>query len=165
MISFLPEVWRRRGSSLQRGEDHPFFALQRDINRMFDDFFRGFDLVPFGREKSFGGFSPSVDVREDEKEVKIKAELPGLEEKDVEVTLGEDVLTIKGEKREDKEEKGEGRWYRESHYGSFSRVIPLPKGLNQEKVDARFRNGVLSITLPRFEVSESKKKKISVKTE
>jgi HSP20 family protein len=99
---------------------------------------------------------------EDEKEVKIKAELPGLEEKDVEVTLGEDILTIKGEKREDKEEKGEGRWYREPHYGSFSRVIPLPKGLNQEKVDARFKNGVLSITLPRFEVSESKKKKISV---
>jgi HSP20 family protein len=132
------------------------------MNRMFDDFSRGFDLSPFDGGWSWG-FSPPVDVREDEKEVTVKAELPGMEEKDIEVNLADNGLTIKGEKKAEKEEKGKDNWYRETSYGAFHRFIPLPEGLDKEKVDARFKNGVLTVTLRRLE--EAKGKKIAIKAE
>lgn len=163
--NLLPTVWRRSDSPLRRAEGHPFLTLQREMNQMFDDVFRGFDLTPFGERRSFGDFSPSVDVQEDEKEVSIKAELPGLEEKDIEVTLTDDALTIRGEKKEEKEDKGKDYFHRETRYGSFIRVIPLPGGLNTEKVDARFKNGVLTITLPRLQDAKTKGKKVAVKAE
>ena len=163
--SLLPTVWRRSESPLRRAEEHPFFALHWEVNRMFDDFFHSFDLAPFGERKGFGAFSPSVDVREDEKEVVVKAELPGLDEKDVEVTLTDDALTIRGEKKDEKEEKGKDYWHREASYGSFRRVVPLPKGINTEKADARFKNGVLTVTLPRLEEAKAKGKRIPVKAE
>ncbi len=78
ITNLLPTVWRRSEAPLQRAEENPFFALHREMNKIFDDFFRGFDLSPFDRVRSFGTFTPSVDVRQDEKEVTIKAELPGL---------------------------------------------------------------------------------------
>src|SRR5512136_428381 len=118
----LPTVRRRSDSPLRRAEEHPFFSLQREMNRLFDDIFQGFDLPSVGG-KSFGTFSPSVDVREDEKEVIVKAELPGIDEKDIEVSLTDDGLTIKGEKKDEKEEKGKGYWHRETSYGAFHRVI------------------------------------------
>lgn len=77
ITNLLPTVWRRSGAPLQRAEENPFFTLHREMNQMFDDFFRGFDLSPFDRESNFGTFTPSVDVRENEKEVTVKAELPG----------------------------------------------------------------------------------------
>ena len=160
--NLLPTVWRRSETPLRRAEESPFLALHREMNRMFDDFSRGFDLSPFDGGWSWG-FSPPVDVREDEKEVTVKAELPGMEEKDIEVNLADNGLTIKGEKKAEKEEKGKDNWYRETSYGAFHRFIPLPEGLDREKVDARFKNGVLTVTLPRLE--EAKAKKIAVKTE
>lgn len=163
--NLLPTVWRRSESPMRRAEEHPFFALHREMNQMFDEFFRNIDLTPFGGGKSFGTFSPSVDVREDEKEVIVKAELPGLDEKDVEVTLADDALTIRGEKKGEKEEKGKDYWHRETSYGSFRRVIPLPEGINTEKADARFKNGVLTVTLPRLEEAKAKGKRIAVKAE
>jgi HSP20 family protein len=129
---------------------------------MFDDFFREFDLSPGTGIRGLETFSPAVEIREDEKAVIVKAELPGMEEKDVEVSVADYGLTIKGEKKAEKEEKGKDRWYRETSYGSFQRLIPLPEGLNVEKVDARFKNGVLTVTLPRLQ--EAKSKKIAVKT-
>ena len=163
--NLLPTVWRRSESPMRRAEEHPFFALHREMNQMFDEFSRSFDLTPFGGGKSFGTFSPSIDVREDEKEVIVKAELPGLDEKDVEVTLADDALTIRGEKKDEKEEKGKDYWHRETSYGSFRRVISLPEGINTEKADARFKNGVLTVTLPRLEEAKVKGKRIAVKTE
>jgi HSP20 family protein len=79
---------------------------------MFDDFFRGLELSPFAGGRNGGSFSPSIDVREGEKEVTVKAELPGMEQKDIEVSLTEDALTITGEKKDEKEEKGKGYWQR-----------------------------------------------------
>jgi HSP20 family protein len=165
--NLLPAVRRRSDSPLRRAEEHPFFSLQREMNRMFDDIFRGFDLTPFGGGRSFEAFSPSVDVREGEKEVTVKAELPGLNEKDIDVTLTGEALTIRGEKKEEqeKEDEGKGYWRREASYGSFLRMIPLPEGLNTEKVDARFKNGVLTITLPRLKGAKAKGKKVAVKAE
>ncbi|MBN2438634.1 MAG: Hsp20/alpha crystallin family protein [Deltaproteobacteria bacterium] len=162
--NLLPAVRRRSDLPLWETEEHPFFSLQREMNRMFDDIFRGFDVTsPAGR--SFGTFSPSVDVREDDKEVTVKAELPGMEEKDIDVSLTGDGLTIKGEKKDEKEEKGKGYWHRETSYGDFQRFIPLPEGLNTEKVDARFRNGVLTVTLPRLKEAKAKGKKVAIKAE
>lgn len=163
--NLLPTVWRKSESPVRRAEDHPFFALHREMNRMFDDFFHSFDLTPFGEGRSFATFSPSVDIREDEKEVSVKAELPGLDEKDIEVTLASDSLTIRGEKRDEKEEKGKEYWHRETSYGSFRRVIPLPEGLDTEKADARFKKGVLTVTLPRLEETKTKGKRIAVRAE
>jgi HSP20 family protein len=161
--NLLPTVWRRSESPLRRAEENPFFALHREMNRMFDDFFRGLDLSPFDSGRNMETFIPSIDMREDEKEVVVKAELPGMNEKDIEVTLADNGLTIQGEKKDEKEEQGKGYRHREASYGAFCRFIQLPEGLDIEKVDARFKNGVLTVTLARQEGARAKGKKISIK--
>lgn len=162
---WLPSVWRRSESPLRTEAENPFYALQREMSRVFDDFSRSFDLAPFGGETGGGTFYPSIDVKEGEKEITVKAELPGMEEKDIEVSFVGNSLTIRGEKREDKEDKGKDYWHRETSYGSFSRTIPVPEGIDTEKVDARFKNGILTVSLPKLETSILKNKKIAIKAE
>ncbi|RMD60030.1 MAG: Hsp20/alpha crystallin family protein [Nitrospirae bacterium] len=152
----------RRGRGLVRREGSPFTSLQREINRMFEDFLGG-ALEPF--EERFGEFVPPVDVRETEKEVEISAELPGIDEKDIEVTVGKDSITISGEKKEEKEEKGKGYYRMERSYGSFTRTIPLPCEIDEDKAEAKFKNGVLTITLPKTETAIKETKKIPIKHE
>ncbi|HPK18819.1 MAG TPA: Hsp20/alpha crystallin family protein, partial [Syntrophales bacterium] len=133
----------------RREEEYPLFSLQREVNRLFDDFFRGFDLRPLRMaDERWSGFSPKMDLEETEKEYRITAELPGMEEKDVEVLLTGNSITLKGEKKEEKEEKGRSFYHVERSYGSFQRTVPLPEGIDLKKVDADFRNGVLTIKLP-----------------
>jgi len=161
----VPSVWRRTGLPISREEEEqPFYSLQRDVNQLFDDFFRGFDVAPFrfGSDR-LRAFSPSIDIKENDKEFLIKAELPGMDEKDIEVNLFDDRLTIKGEKKDEKEDKGRDYYHMERSYGSFNRVIPLPEKVDTKKVDANFKNGVLSITLPKTEEAKAKGKKISIK--
>jgi HSP20 family protein len=161
--NLLPTVWRRSESPLRRADENPFLALHREMNRMFDDFFRASDLAKFEEGEGWEAFSPAIDVRQDEKEVTVKAELPGMDEKDIEVSLSEQGLAIRGEKKAEKEEKGKQYWRREASYGAFRRVIPLPEGLDLEKVDARFKNGVLTVTLARREEATAREKKIAIK--
>ncbi len=164
--SLLPSIWRRSDSPAAREEDHPFFSLQRDMNRLFDSFFRDLDVSPTGPwETGMETFSPSIDVREDEKEIVVKAELPGVEDKDVEVLLSGNALTLKGEKREEKEEKEKGYYHMERRYGAFSRVIPLPEGVETEKAEASFKHGILTIRVPRKESAIETGKKIPIKSE
>ena len=160
--NLLPAVRRKNDKALSRAEEHPFLPIQREMNRLFGDFLRDFGLDPFGRVREFG-FEPSVDVWEDDKNIHIKAELPGLDEKDIDVTLTPDALSIRGEKKEEKEEKENGYWHKETSYGSFQRSIALPEGINQEKVEAQFKNGVLNIEIPWLEGARAGKK-ITVKT-
>jgi len=160
----VPSVWRRTGLPINREEEQPFYSLQREMNQLFDDFFRDFDIAPF----RFGGdrlrtFSPSIDIKESDKEISIKAELPGMDEKDIEVNLLEDRLTIKGEKKEEKEDKGSDYYQMERSYGSFSRVIALPEFVDTKKAEATFKNGVLSIKLPKTEEAKVKGMKIPIK--
>jgi HSP20 family protein len=154
--------WKRNDKSvLVRREEDPFYAFRREMDRVFDDFFGGgYGLTPFrgGFMESFGDFSPRVDVTENEKEVRITAELPGLEEKDIDVSLSNDVLTISGEKKAEKEDKGDNYYRMERSYGSFRRSIPLPTEVNSDQCDATFKNGVLQITLPKVHSKESAKK-------
>jgi HSP20 family protein len=164
--NLLPSIWNRETAPAGREEDRFFSPLQREMNRVFDDFFRGWDATParFAGDR-FGFFQPSIDVKQSDKEIIVKAELPGLDEKDIEVLLTDDALTIRGEKREEKGEKGKTYYHMERTYGSFNRLIPLPVGVDQKKVQAQFKNGVLSITLQKTEEAKSKGKKIPIKSD
>lgn len=163
--SFLPSI-RRRGEVAKREEDYPFYSLQREMNRLFDDFFHGFEVEPFSElEARFAGFTPNIDVREDDENYTVRAEIPGMAEKDVEVQVSEDTITIKGEKKEEEEDKGKDYYCMERSYGSFHRTIRLPGNINREAVDASFKNGVLTITLPKIGEEKAKTKKIPIKTE
>jgi HSP20 family protein len=130
------------------------------MDRMFDDFWgrREGGLAPWGRE--WTEFDPKVDVIETEDEVKVEAELPGLAAEDVHVSVSHNVLSIKGEKKQEREEKGDN-WYRsERSYGSFQRAISLPQGTDAEQVEAAFDKGVLTIT---FAKTGEERRKIAVK--
>ena len=146
-------------------EGDPFMALHREVNRLFDDVFRGFDQVGMGRfpslatSRSTWGW-PNVEVSDTEKEIRVTAELPGLEEKDVEITLDDDVLVLRGEKRSENEDKG--RQFSERFYGQFERRIPLGTEVVDDRVEAHFKNGVLTVTLPKTERAQSKTKRIAI---
>ena len=151
-------------SSKSKENDHHLYSLQRDMNNLFDDFFRGFDITPRGFYSSgIGNYKPSVDVKENEKEIIVKAELPGVEEKDIEVTVTSDAVTIKGEKKEEKEDKGKNYYCMERSYGSFSRVIPLAVEAESGSAAASFKNGVLNITIPKSPTAKVKGTKIPIK--
>ncbi len=146
--------WNRGGSnqvqqsasqvpSTFRNDESPFLALHREMNRLFDDVFRGFDLMPFGSPALSGGW-PHIEVVEDDRELRVCAELPGLEERDVEVLLEDRVLTIQGEKRAECEEHG--RRFSERFYGRFMRQLPVGD-VEEDHVQASFKHGVLTVTL------------------
>lgn len=159
--NLLPEVARK----LRTVNDHPFYSLQRDMNNLFDNFFRGFEMTP--RDNAcgvVGSFMPSIDVKESEKEFIIKAELPGVEEKDIDVTVTNDAVTIKGEKKEEKEDKDKNYYYMERSYGSFCRVIPLDAGIESGKAQASFKNGILDIKIPKNQSARASGTKVQIKT-
>jgi HSP20 family protein len=133
---------------LGRGAEHPLVAFQREIERMFDDLRRGFDLPVLGMAGE-GMISPRIDITETDEAVVVTAELPGLEEKDIDVSLNDEVLVLKGEKKADREEKRQGYVYAERSFGSFERRIPITFGVLADKVEASFKNGVLTVTLPK----------------
>jgi HSP20 family protein len=145
--------------SRYREESDPFMTLHREMNRLFDDVFRTFDIAPFGGTGRMAGW-PSVEVIETDKDVRVAAELPGLDEKDVEVVMQDGVLTIRGEKKSDIEDKG--RAFSERYYGRFERRIPLAWEVEEDKVDATFKNGVLTVTLPKSAQSTSHVKRIAI---
>ncbi len=159
--NLLPEVARKTRTDI----DHPFYSLQREMNSLFDNFFRGFEMAPRGLAAGDAGFfSPSIDVKENEKEFIIKAELPGVDEKDIDVTVTGDSVTIKGEKKEEKEDKDKNYYYMERSYGSFCRVIPLEAEIESGKAEAKFKNGILDIKIPKKQSTKAKGTKVSIKT-
>ncbi len=147
----------------KREELHPFSLLRREMNTLFDNFFRGFEIEPF--RSRLGVFNPRIDVKESDKDISVTAELPGLENKDIDVSLTRDSLTIKGEKKEEKEEKGKDYYRMERSFGSFNRTIPLPAEIDTDKVKAEFKKGLLIINLPKTEKAVKETKKIPVKAE
>jgi HSP20 family protein len=129
------------------------------MDRLLERFFG----EPVGLERPTGMWTPRVDITEAKDSVSIKAEIPGLEAKDVEVSLSGDTLTIKDDKSQEKEEKNEHRHLLERTYGAFSRIVRLPAPVAAEKIKASFKNGVLTVTLPKTE--EAKPKAIPVTVE
>jgi len=164
----VPKFGRGRESvPARRGEWDPFRDFQREMNRLFDDFFTDF---PLARRRGEGegaalAFRPRVDVAETEKEVKVSAELPGLDEKDVSVDMDDEAVTIRGEKKEEKEEKGKNWHTREQSYGSFYRVVALPASVDGARAKARFKKGVLTVTAPKREEAQPKRKSIPIETD
>lgn len=151
-----------RDLSVRRSEEsNPFLALHRQVNRLFDDAFRGFDLTPFSNDRWFDRAAgwPTIEVSETDKDVKVTAELPGLDEKDVQLELANGVLSIKGEKRTETEDKD--RLFSERYYGRFERRIPVDD-VDQDKVSAAFKNGVLTVTMPKLPEIQSQVKRIAI---
>jgi len=152
---------------------HPMESLRREIDRLFEDFDFGGRISPFRRSlpdmEAFWrrervlASAPAVDVAETEKAYEITAELPGLDEKDVEVKVANGCLTIKGEKQEEKEEKKKDYYLHERRFGSFERILRLPEGVDADKIEATFRKGVLAVTLPKTPEAQKAEKKITVK--
>lgn len=150
----------KRSSSPETQEQNPFAVLRREIDSIFDNFFRGIDAGAL--ESKTSGFVPRIDVNENEHEITVSAELPGMDEKDIDVSVSREALTIQGEKKEEREEKGTGYYRTERSFGSFSRSVPLPVEIDQDKVSAAFMKGVLTVTLPKKQGGTGKTNKIKV---
>lgn len=163
----VPWKWGEKKVPVKHGEQDgdPIHALQRNMNQLFDNFFTGFGLAPFGGfGEQLGTFNPRIDLSETDNEIKVSAELPGLDENDLEVSLTHNTLTIRGEKKEEKEDKGENYYHMERSYGSFQRTIPLPTEVEADQVDATFKKGVLTVTLPKTAEARQQGKKIAIKS-
>jgi HSP20 family protein len=153
------EIWRpfrdRELSPLRE-----FERMRRDMDRLWDSFFEG-GLRKRGEE--VGEWFPALDVSETKNDIVVKTEVPGLDPKDIDISLSEGVLTIKGEKKQEKEEKEENYHLIERSYGTFTRTVRLPREVQSEKISASYKNGILRVTLPKSE--EAKKKEIKIKVE
>jgi len=159
----VPWSLGKKGLQVRHAES-PFAVLHKEMDELFDSFRREFfELEPF--ESRLTSFSPRIDVSESEKEIMVTAELPGMDEKDVELSINREALTIKGEKREEKEEKGKTYYRMERAFGGFTRTIPLPAEADIDKVEASYKKGVLRILVPKTEKALKETKKISVKAE
>ncbi len=134
--------------------DHPFFSLQREIDRLFEDFSRGFPAMGNG---GLSKMTPTMDVAETDKEIELTAELPGLEQKDVQINLADNVLTIKGEKNAEKEQKDKNYRLVERSYGSFERSLALPDGVDADAIKASIDKGVLKVVIPKPAPAQVKK--------
>jgi len=151
----------------------PFEALRREVDRLFEDFDRGFwtspfrrsmfDIEPFWKREISFAATPAVDIVEKENAYEVTAELPGMDEKNIEVKLVNGGLTIKGEKQEEKEEKKKDYYLHERHFGSFERSFAVPEGVDTDKIEASFKKGVLTVTLPKKPEAIKPEKKIEIK--
>lgn len=164
--------WKKKKSekAITRREsenEHPLMALHREMNQLFDDFFGdfGFGLSTprwSGLRTRSDAATIRVDVSEDENEVRVTADVPGMEEKDIDVELSHNLLTIRGERHDERDEKKADYHLIERTYGSFQRVIPLPDGLEEDQAKARFKNGVLTIVLPKSSDHRAQRKQIPI---
>lgn len=159
--SLIP--WReKRPVPTVREQGVPFTLFRREIDRVFDDFFGDFASPTRSGAARWGAVTPVVDVSETDKEVVLTAELPGLDEKDFEVTISGDVLTIKGEKKDEREQKDGGSYYMERCFGSFSRSVRLPFEAPDEDIKASFEKGVLTVHIPKPAEVQNAVRKIPV---
>ena len=148
----------------------PISQFHQELDRMFENFFRGFGFpaMGLGREDAplapAEWLKPTLDVAAGDKEYTITVELPGVEERDVQLELSEDTLIIRGEKKQEKEEKEKNYYRMERSYGSFQRVLSLPDDADQEGVSAAYKNGVLTITVPRKAGQKKEVRRIPVKS-
>src|SRR5512146_1585814 len=149
----------------ETGTLEPWRSFRREMDRLFDRFSTGFGLPSFepfwNAEADLP--APAVDVVEDDQTYTVTVELPGLEDKDINVTVSGGMLVIKGEKKQEKEEKNKNYYLSERSYGSFQRSFPVPETVDQDKIAATFTKGVLTIALPKNVEAQKPEKKINVK--
>lgn len=154
--------WRNKSRQRAPAETTPLAALRGEVDRLFDSFLReplaGLEW-PFGSER---GWAPAVDVAEDEQEVTVRAEIPGMDPKDLDVTITGNHLVLAGEKKESTEKQGKGFYHSESRFGAFRRSIPLPEAVDPDNIEAEYAQGVLEIRLKKL--PSASVKRIDVKT-
>lgn len=149
-----------RTSEVEPHTSNPLKSLHDEVDRLFDSAFRGFN-----RHSFFGGsdvFKPKVDIVGSEKDYTVTVELPGIDEQDVKIDLMGNNLVIKGEKKQEEKTEEEGYYRVERRYGSFQRVLDLPDDADREGVKASFKNGILTVTMPRLKVEHHEKKSIPI---
>ncbi|WIM11929.1 Hsp20/alpha crystallin family protein [Enhydrobacter sp.] len=166
----LPVSTEQKGAEVWR----PFETLRQEVDRLFDDFgaefwrspFRRslFDIGPAFRKVMTVGAVPPVDVVEKDDAYEVTADVPGFDEKNIEIRLVNGTLSIKGERKSEKEEKKEGRYLSEREFGSFERRFELPEGVDPDKIEASLKKGVLTVTLPKKPEAQKPAKKIEVKS-
>jgi HSP20 family protein len=149
------DIASRRGSQAMQ-------ALHSDIDRLFEDFFHMADLPGIPMLDHELASAAAVDVRDAGKEIEVKAELPGLKEEDIEVTVSDGALLIRGEKKDEREQQNAGYMLRERSFGRIERMIPLPDGVDSGAAHASFKHGVLTVTIPKTAQAQSAVKKIAV---
>ena len=146
----------------------PTLSIHRDIDRLFDQFFRGFGMPASSRSGMWpslgdsGLIKPNIDLSASEREYLLTVEIPGVNEKDVAIDIKGSTMTVKGEKRQEKEEKEKNYYRIERSYGSFQRVLSLPEDVDQDAIKASFKNGILSITMPRKTLPKGEVKQIEI---
>jgi HSP20 family protein len=146
--------------------EHPISALQRETNRLFEDFLRGSwspfssDLAPTGEVGGFGW--PRIDIDESDRDFHITADLAGLDREDIDLSVGDGVLTIRGEKKHDNEDAGRHHYRRECFYGAFSRSVPIPADVDPAGISAKMKSGVLRVIMPKLEERASRDRKIPI---
>lgn len=162
-IPATKEEARKNGEMLLRTE-HPIFeSLQHEMNRLFEDFGHSFGLPRSGRLlESLGEFHTRVDVKETDKEVIVTAEVPGVDLKDIDISLKNEGLLIKGEKRQEKEQKDKGYYKMERSYGSFERYLALPCEIDRENVTASYKDGVVKVTMQKTKEAIKNEKQIPI---
>ena len=152
------------------GAWHPFEALHQEIDRIFDDFSWTWPRMSFPRISAAAPYfqgdvelKVASEVSEDDKAYRVTVELPGMPEKDVEISLSDSTLTIKGEKKSEKEESKKDYHYSERSYGAFRRSFGLPEGVDADKIEASMKSGVLTVVLPKSAESQKKSRKVEIK--
>jgi HSP20 family protein len=139
-----------------------FTALQRQMNRLFDNVFSRTPLMPFDENLAGWEFGPPVDIYEDDQKLTFKVEVPGIDEKDIKVEIENKVLTVRGERKLEKDIKEENFRRMERHYGAFSRSFTLPSTVDPEKIEANYTHGVLAVQMPKVAGAKPKQIKVNV---
>jgi HSP20 family protein len=160
MKDLIPWARTEHAPDLKAQDDSPISALQREMNRTFDNFWSRFGSVDW----PFSGGEVRSDVVATDDAIEVSVELPGLEMKDLEVSVSNDLLTVKGEKKIDRQDEKKGYYLSERSYGSIYRTIPLPPGADGSKAEASFKNGVLTIRLPHSPEAKANVQRIEVKS-
>lgn len=167
-----PEAEKEAEPQMAHRDWWPFESLRREVERVFDDYYRGpwrlpftrtaFDVAPVWPGEFIFGTTPAVDIVEKDAEYVITAEMPGVAASDVEVGLADGRLTIKGEKKDEKEEDRKGVHVSERRYGAVQRTFRIPPGVDAEKISASFKDGILTVTLPKVAAAQPSERKIDV---
>lgn len=160
----IPWGRQERGLSLYQPEESgPFASFHREVNRLFDEALRGFDMPRTSPMAMTSNAWPRLETSENDNEIRIIAELPGMDEKDIDLSIDNGMLTLKGEKKSEVEDRERG--YSERFYGRFERRLSLPQGVMEDKCDASFRNGVLTIHLPKSAEAKERTRRIPISGE
>lgn len=153
--------WRKKDNLENEGALRPLGTFRSDIESIFDNFFKGFNF-PAIAESGSNLLNARMDIAETEKDYSLEVEIPGVEEKDIDISLSGDLLTVKGEKKSEEKKEDKNYLRIERSYGSFQRSVTLPPDIDADKVKANFKNGILTITIPKSENAKPSVKKIKV---